>query len=74
MEERPWPEVAVKILAEVNCLKQAEARHYAALNKRIDDLCSDLRVHKVKTGFVASIAAAATILAAWALSLLRGGS
>ena len=72
-ENEAWHHETAKILEEIDCLKRAEARHYTALGKRIDELCADLRVHKVKTGFVAGITTALAIIAAWMLSLLRGG-
>lgn len=73
IDERPWPEVAVAILRDIDYLKRAEANHYSALKSDIADLRSDFRVHKIKTGFVASISAGLTVVVVWVLSIIKGG-
>ena len=72
-ENGAWPDGAAKILQEIDFLMRAEARHYAEHKADIAELRTDLRVHKIKTGWVAATVTAVTIAAAWMLSMFRGG-
>ena len=71
--DRPWHEETTKILQEIDLLMWAEASHYAEHKADIAELRTDLRVHKIKTGWVAATVTAITIAAAWMLSMFRGG-
>ena len=71
--DRPWHEETTKILQEIDLLMWAEASHYKNLRDDIAELRTDLRVHKIKTGWVAATVTAITIAAAWMLSMFRGG-
>lgn len=68
-----WDEVTTQLLKEIQGVMHAVDTLKSELRADIAELRSDMRVHKLKTGWVASISAGVTIIAAYLVSLARGG-